>query len=1184
MKTTIRRWLQFAKWGNWGSIRYHLEGETQMTIARKRQHLLQDTATTKRHFKRYKDGKIWVFVGITTVTLGLMSFGVSAQAATADPAVVQTSLGATPAKSNTASTNSDTSSVDSTTTTVAEQTVAPATVTPSVPAASPAQTTVAPQSDSNTNPESSTSVMVPESPATMADENATTVGDDVNEAAFNALKATAAEVYQTTGTPQTITRVGAAAAVTPQTGTHGTATWDLAADGALTIHAGTMTGEATWRPYADQITSIATEAGVIADKSTNNYNASIYLFGNLPNVTTIDLTGMDTSQMTDMSHMFVDDSKLTSVTVDPTLFDTSKVTDMSQMFHGDSALVDIDLSPFDTSSVTTFYGMFQNASAIKSLDVSGFDTSQATAMQFMFDGTTSLENLDVSHFDTSKVTSMNTMFRDAGHNADAKLVLDVSNFDVAQVTDFGSMFFGSGIQVLNVKYWQMMETANTTSWLGQMDNLWQLTVGQHVKLTDSELNDVPAVGTPIPPHTSDQLGNPNLVSGIEQDGEIVTGWEMISSGTITDPEGPVWSTTQFMGFYKGNGIGAPMTYVWSQPVLNFYRPIDVATGEMVPDSETVILDTYGAVVDVNLADLAANGVIPEGYHAATGTELGSYKQPREGVGISTNGNRFNIYVAKDAAPITQGEMTVTRTIKFKSDDPSADLPVAVIQQLVYRTTTDSTTNQTGYTPTGIFAAYDVPTLPGYTADTQTVAEVVPAGTLTAPQDSVVTVTYTAHPIVYGTDTGMRRITFGSNDPKADVPGNVIQTVTYKTATDTVTGRTVSTPIGAYASYDVPELPGYTASEEVVEQLTPVPTLDAPDLWVVAIDYTANPITYGTATTTRTITFTSDNPNADLPDDVIQTVTYRTATDTVTHETVATPFGAYAGYDVPELAGYTADQTAVPQVTPLATMTTPTNTKVTVAYTAVPVDHGTATVTRTITFVDQDTGKPLAPPVVQTVPYKTTTTPVTGETVYTPNGLYGAYDVPEISGYQTSQTLVPQAVPGPTMSAPTDSVVTVGYKRVVTEGTPTETTTVTPPSTETTPPTTTLTSTTTPQTEIQTTTETTPSETVVPATEPDTTSTSDNSTATTPTSTTTAASPLTAETANSRSVASEPVVTPAPTSEATAVGKQDDATTKAAQLPQTGDQQSGKALMVAGLSALLAELGLALGLSRRKRQD
>ncbi|WP_369404062.1 BspA family leucine-rich repeat surface protein [Secundilactobacillus similis] len=339
---------------------------------------------------------------------------------------------------------------------------------------------------------------------------------------------------------------------------------------------------------------------------------------------------MDTSQMTSMSHMFASDPKLTSITVDPTLFNTSKVTDMSRMFWGDGALVDIDLTPFDTSSVTNFYGMFESLGAIKSLDVSGFDTSQATNMQQMFYGTSSLENLDVSNFDTSKVTNMNSMFEDAG-NRNAKLVLNVSDFDVAQVTDFGSMFFGAGIQILNVKYWQMSPDANTSSWLGQMDNLWQLTVGQHVKLTDAKLPDVPEAGTPIPPHTSDQLGNPNLVSGIEQDGQFVTGWEMISSGTITDPEGPVWSTTQLMDLYKGNGIGAPMTYVWSQPVLNFYQPIDVATGQMVPDSEKVILDTYGALVDVNLDDLAVNGVIPDGYHAATGTELGSYKQQEKGL-------------------------------------------------------------------------------------------------------------------------------------------------------------------------------------------------------------------------------------------------------------------------------------------------------------------------------------------------------------------------------------------------------------------------------------------------------------------------------------------------------------------------------------------------------------------------
>lgn len=991
-------------------------------------------------------------MGITTVTLGLAGLGVTAQAATGDNAATQTTVISKTgdAENDMPLTNGQTTSINAPAATTSEQTP----VTETTPVANTAQTTQAttqtpesvPVSDATptTQSDSATTETVDSATTTTTDATAsqiTSVGD-VDDATYNDIKTAAAEAYQTTGTPQVITRVAAATAVTPQTGTYGTATWDLAEDGALTIHAGTMTDKAPWLPYADQITSITTEAGVVADSSTNNDNYNIHLFGDLPNVTTIDLTGMDTSQMTSMSHMFASDPKLTSITVDPTLFNTSKVTDMSRMFWGDGALVDIDLTPFDTSSVTNFYGMFESLGAIKSLDVSGFDTSQATNMQQMFYGTSSLENLDVSNFDTSKVTNMNSMFEDAG-NRNAKLVLNVSDFDVAQVTDFGSMFFGSGIQILNVKYWQMSPDANTSSWLGQMDNLWQLTVGQHVKLTDAKLPDVPEAGTPIPPHTSDQLGNPNLVSGIEQDGQFVTGWEMISSGTITDPEGPVWSTTQLMDLYKGNGIGAPMTYVWSQPVLNFYQPIDVATGQMVPDSETVILDTYGALVDVNLDDLAVNGVIPDGYHAATGTELGSYKQPREGVGISTNGTRFKIYVAADAVPITTGEMTVSRTIAFTSDNPNADLPATVVQQVVYRTATDPTTNQTGYTPTGIFAEYDVPTLAGYTADTQTVAASVPAGTFTAPQDSVVTVNYTAHPMVYGTDTAMRRITFGSEDPKAKVPGNVIQTVTYKTATDTVTGKTVYTPMGVLPEYEVPELSGYTPSVTTVKQITLVPSFNSPELWIDAVSYSPNPVTYGTATSTRTITFTSDNPNAELPNDVTQTITYRTTTDKLTGKTVYTPAGAYAGYEVPELTGYVADQTSVAQLAPGATVTEPTDKVVTVNYTADPVTYGTATATRTITFTSDNPNAELPTTVVQTVPYRTTTDPVTGETVYTPTGAYAGYEVPELAGYVADQTSVAQVAPGATTTAPADSTVTVNYTaNPVTHGITTATRTIT----------------------------------------------------------------------------------------------------------------------------------------------
>ncbi|ENK5395148.1 BspA family leucine-rich repeat surface protein [Listeria monocytogenes] len=91
--------------------------------------------------------------------------------------------------------------------------------------------------------------------------------------------------------------------------------------------------------------------------------------------------------------------------------DTSAVTNIYSMFQNCISLEELDLSHFDTSSVTTMYSMFSGCRSLEKLDVSNFDTSSVTNMQFMFEKCSSLEELDLSNFDTSSVTTMSYMFQ-----------------------------------------------------------------------------------------------------------------------------------------------------------------------------------------------------------------------------------------------------------------------------------------------------------------------------------------------------------------------------------------------------------------------------------------------------------------------------------------------------------------------------------------------------------------------------------------------------------------------------------------------------------------------------------------------------------------------------------------------------------------------------------------------------
>ena len=131
-------------------------------------------------------------------------------------------------------------------------------------------------------------------------------------------------------------------------------------------------------------------------------------FGNKENIKSINTMKLDTSNVTNMSYMFIDFPYLTSL--DLTNFNTSNVTNISSLFFNCRSLTSLDLSSFNTSNVTTIGGMFSGCSSLTSLDLSSFDASKVTNMNNMFNECRSLRSLDLSSFNASQVTSMAGMF------------------------------------------------------------------------------------------------------------------------------------------------------------------------------------------------------------------------------------------------------------------------------------------------------------------------------------------------------------------------------------------------------------------------------------------------------------------------------------------------------------------------------------------------------------------------------------------------------------------------------------------------------------------------------------------------------------------------------------------------------------------------------------------------------
>ena len=191
------------------------------------------------------------------------------------------------------------------------------------------------------------------------------------------------------------------------------------------------------------------------------------MFAYLDNVDTLDLTGLDTSNMTSMSYMFYNSKSLKNIDVSG--FDTSKVISMYEMFRGCSSLANIDVSSFNTGAVTDMQRMFCNCFLLINLNLSNFDTSKVVNMYEMFFGCNSLTNLDITNFNTSNLVNMSEMFFDCS----SLISLDLSSFNTSNVTNMARIF--RGCKLLTNLDISNFDTSKVTNMSGMFNGCGSLT-------------------------------------------------------------------------------------------------------------------------------------------------------------------------------------------------------------------------------------------------------------------------------------------------------------------------------------------------------------------------------------------------------------------------------------------------------------------------------------------------------------------------------------------------------------------------------------------------------------------------------------------------------------------------------------------------------------------------------------
>lgn len=219
-------------------------------------------------------------------------------------------------------------------------------------------------------------------------------------------------------------------------------------------------------------------------------------------VTSLNLSGWDVSNVTNMSNMFRGCANLKTLDVEG--WNTANVENMALMFYGCKALQRLNLSSWNTSKITSMADMFYNCNNLEeisfgsgwntsnvtsfermfygcedlgnNLDVSTWDTGNVETMYEMFYGCTGLYGLDVSKWNTSKVTDMSFMFYDCRYLYSP---LDVSGWDTSNVTDMRFMFYNCfSLSALDVSQWDTSNAENLNNMFNGCKGVPTLDVSQ----------------------------------------------------------------------------------------------------------------------------------------------------------------------------------------------------------------------------------------------------------------------------------------------------------------------------------------------------------------------------------------------------------------------------------------------------------------------------------------------------------------------------------------------------------------------------------------------------------------------------------------------------------------------------------------------------------------------------------
>ena len=206
-----------------------------------------------------------------------------------------------------------------------------------------------------------------------------------------------------------------------------------------------VNGNPTNIDFQNKISNLDSDINIITMKWDNNIYNCISMFDSLTNLTEVDLSNFDCSEIMFMNYMFNNCINLESVNFSN--IKTPYLIDIGYLFYGCKSLLSVDLSSLNTSSVTNMASMFFGCTSLTSINLTNLDTSKVIEMEYLFYSCTSLTSVDLSYFNTSAVIQMHYMF----FNCLLLTSIDLSKFNTSSLENVNGLFY----DCKNVKYINM---------------------------------------------------------------------------------------------------------------------------------------------------------------------------------------------------------------------------------------------------------------------------------------------------------------------------------------------------------------------------------------------------------------------------------------------------------------------------------------------------------------------------------------------------------------------------------------------------------------------------------------------------------------------------------------------------------------------------------------------------------